>query len=251
MNFVSRDLKHLDALLSSYCDLSPLLNKHQLKYLQVIHEVYRQQKQMHATHTQSTSNRIVSIHQPHVRPMVRGKAGSNVEFGSKIGVCVHDGLTYLDHLSWESYNETEDLKTSAQNYKKRNGHYPKKINADQIYITRENRTWCKANQIELNGKPLGRPTEQTKERIKELRHAVSERNCIEGKFGQAKRWYGMDNIQARLQATSESMIGAIIVVLNLVRLAQQRGQTFVFNFIQKWERLFRSIFLKKLELATF
>jgi hypothetical protein len=85
---------------------------------------------------------------------------------------------------------------------------------------------CKENNIELNGKPLGRPTAQTKAKLKELRKSVSERNCVEGKFGQAKRWYGMGNIHARLKATSESMIGAIVVVLNLIRLVQQHVLTF-------------------------
>jgi hypothetical protein len=243
LNFVSRDLQHINTLLTGYSDLSSLLNKHELKYLQVINEVYRQQKEMHSNRTHSTLNRIVSIHQPHVRPMVRGKAGSDVEFGSKIGICVHDGLTFLDHLSWDSYNETEDLKTSAENYKKRNGYYPAKINADQIYITRVNRNWCKENNILLNGKPLGRPTEQTKERIKELRKAVGERNCVEGKFGQAKRWYGMGNIHAKLQTTSESMIGAIVVVLNLIRLVQQHVLTFMKSIIYKLEKCIQLFFL--------
>ncbi|MFM6306735.1 MAG: transposase, partial [Dolichospermum sp.] len=78
-----------------------------------------------------------------------------------------------------------DLEISAENYKKRNGFYPSKINADQIYITRNNRNWCKERNIQLNGKPLGRPTEHTKEKLKELKKGVSERNCVEGKFGQA------------------------------------------------------------------
>jgi len=198
-----------------------------LKYLQVVNEVYRQQRQMHTDRVHTVANRIVSIHQPHVRPMVRGKAGSDVEFGSKIGICVYDGLTFLDHLNWESYNETADLVLSAENFKRRNGFYPAKINADQIYITRDNRNWCKKNNIQLNGKPLGRPTAQTKEKLKELKISVSERNCVEGKFGQAKRWYGMGNIHAKLKATSESMIGAIVVVLNLIRLVQQHVQTFM------------------------
>jgi IS5 family transposase len=244
LNFVSRDLKHIDSLLEHQTDLSSLLNKYQLKYLQVIREVYRQQKEMHTNSVHSTLNRIVSIHQPHVRPMVRGKAGSDVEFGSKIGICVHEGLTYLDHLSWNSYNETEDLKISSENYRKRNGYYPAKINADQIYITRENRRWCKEHNILLNGKPLGRPTEKTKERIKELRQAVGERNCVEGKFGQAKRWYGMGNIHAKLKTTSESMIGAIIVVINLVRLVQQHVLIFIENIICKIQNWFHKIFFQ-------
>ena len=237
LNFVNRDLKHIEILLADYPKLDWIFNRHELKYLQVVNEVYRQQREMHSNKTHSTQNRIVSIHQPHVRPMVRGKAGSDVEFGSKIGVCVHDGLTYLDHLSWDSYNETEDLKTSVENHKIRNGYYPSKINADQIYITRENRKWCLERNILLNGKPLGRPTEHTKQRIKELRQAVGERNCVEGKFGQAKRWYGMGNIYAKLRTTSESMIGAIVVVLNLIRLVQQHVLNFVKSIVHRLEQL--------------
>jgi len=233
LGYVRRNLQYIELLLADYPNLSWIFNKHQLKYLQVINEVYRQQKEMHATKTHSISDRIVSIHQPHVRPMVRGKSGCPVEFGSKVGLSLHNGLTFLDHLSWDSYNETEDLKTSAENYKRRNGFYPAKINADQIYITRENRRWCKENNILLNGKPLGRPTEQSKERIKELRQSVGERNSIEGKFGQAKRWYGMGNIYAKLKATSESMIGVTVVVLNLIRLVQQHVRTFVAKFLDK------------------
>jgi len=245
LNYVNRDLKYIDTLLKDETSLEHIFNKHELKYLQVVTEVYRQQKEMHKSRTHSTLNRIVSIHQPYVRPMVRGKAGSDVEFGSKIGVCIHDGLTYLDHLSWDSYNETEDLKISANNYKKRNGYYPARINADQIYITRINRKWCKENGITLNGKPLGRPTEQTKERIKELRQAVGERNCVEGKFGQAKRWYGMGNIHARLKATSESMIGAIVVVLNLIRLVQQHVHTFLRTIWNTTSQLLQFFFGQK------
>jgi transposase, IS5 family len=229
LNYVKRDWQHIETLLSGRMSVDGILNKYELKYLQVIHETFRQQKEMYTQKKHSTPHRIVSIHQPHVRPMVRGKADANVEFGSKIGVCVHNGLTYLDRLSWESYNETEDLKTSTENFKKRNGFYPVKINADQIYITRNNRNWCKERNIQLNGKPLGRPTESTIEKQKELKQGVSERNCVEGKFGQGKRWYGMDNIHAKLQATSESMIGAIVVVLNLVRLVQQHVYTFFKN----------------------
>jgi transposase, IS5 family len=251
LNYVNRDLKKIELLLADYGATDWIFTKHEQKYLQVINQVYRQQKQMHSTKTHSTTDRIVSIHQPHVRPMVRGKAGSNVEFGSKIGICVHNGLTYLDHLSWDSYNETEDLKTSAINYKKRNGYFPAKINADQIYITRQNRAWCKENNILLNGKPLGRPTAQTKERIKELRQAVSERNCVEGKFGQAKRWYGMGCIHAKLKTTSESMIGAIVVVLNLIRLVQQHVFTFIKIIVDKAINTLLMIFYPKFIVGLF
>ena len=54
--------------------------------------------------------------------------------------------------------KTEDLKTSSENYKIRNGYFPAKINTKQIYITRENQKWCKERNLDLMGKSLGRPT---------------------------------------------------------------------------------------------
>jgi hypothetical protein len=230
LSYVCRNLKHIDTLLKNHTDLTTILNKHQLKYLQVINTVYEQQYYMYKNKIHKTEDRIVSIHQPHVRPIVRGKAGKAVEFGSKIGITIHNGLTYLDNLDWNNYNEADDLKTSVENYKTRNGYYPKKINADQKYMTRANRDWCKEKNIHLSGKPLGRPNEKTKEQIKEIKKSASERNCVEGKFGQAKRFYINDAITARLRETSESMIGAVVVVLNLIRLVQQRTLAFC-NFL--------------------
>ena len=97
---------------------------------------------------------------------------------------------------------------------------------------------ARVSTVKWNLKPLGRPTEQTKQRIKKLKQSVGERNCVEGKSGQAKRWYGMGNIHAKLQTTSESMLGAIIVVLNLIRLVQQHVQNFVLHLIYKIEAFF-------------
>jgi hypothetical protein len=54
--------------------------------LLVIKELYRQQEEMHRTKTHRIDHRIVSISQPYVRPIVRGKAKANVEFGSKVAV---------------------------------------------------------------------------------------------------------------------------------------------------------------------
>ena len=126
LSYVCRDLKHIDTLLKNHTDLTDILNKHQLKYLQVIHTVYEQQHYMYKNKIHKVDDRIVSIHQPHVRPIVRGKAGKPVEFGSKIGITIHNGLTYFDNLDWNNYNEADDLKISVENYKTRNGYYPKK-----------------------------------------------------------------------------------------------------------------------------
>jgi len=86
--------------------------------------------------------------------------------------------------------------------------------ADQIYCTRENRRALKALHIKLVAKPLGRPSAQAvKDHVR-----PGARNPIEGKFGQGKVKYGLDNIRARLRTTSESWIASIALVLNLVAL---------------------------------
>jgi len=101
-------------------------------------------------------------------------------------------------------------------YKQTYGYYPKYVLADKIYCNRTNRAFLKEKRIVLKAKPLGRPSAQaTQNRV-----SPGERNPIEGKFGQAKTGYGMNRILARLARTSESWISCIILVLNLVKLAE-------------------------------
>lgn len=214
LNFLGRNLKHINKLLDSY-QVIPL-NEHQYKYLLVIQTLYDQQMLMFINNIHSVEQRIVSIHQPHVRPIVRGKTNAKVEFGAKIHIAMIDGYAFLDKLSWEAYNEGSCLQISVEKYKMRYGFYPEEVLADKIYCNRENRRWLKERGIRLKAKPLGRPKAMEPNHV-----SPGERNPVEGKFGQAKTAYGMNRIKARLQDTSESWIATIILVLNLVRLAGQ------------------------------
>jgi transposase, IS5 family len=218
LRFLRRNIKHITYLLSKYEQekINHKLNEKNLTYIKTINTVYEQQKAMHEQGVHTVENRIVNIHQPYVRPIVRGKQGKKVEFGSKIHVSLVKGFTYLDKLSWDNFNESGCLMDSVNEYKKRHGFYPEKVLADQIYCNRENRRALKELGIKLMGKPLGRPTKEA------LSNQVSpgERNPVEGKFGQAKVAYGLDNIKAKLKTTSEFWIAAIILVLNLVNLTR-------------------------------
>jgi hypothetical protein len=213
LSYLGRNLRSIDKLLDAYT-LIPF-DAHQCKYMFVIRTLYDQQKQMYDSKTHSIEDRIVSIHQPHVRPIVRGKTTADVEFGAKIQVSLMDGYAFLDDLSWDAFNEGTRLISSVEKYKARFGYYPQMVAADKIYCNRENRRVLKELGIELRAKALGRPRA-----VDEKHVSPGERNQIEGKFGQAKTAYGMDRIRARLPKTSESWIAAIILVLNLVRLAR-------------------------------
>ena len=163
----------------------------------------------------SIDGRIVSISQPHVRPIIRGKAKAAVEFGAKITISVVDGFVSIERLSWEPYNEGADLIEQIEQYYADYGYYPESVHVDQIYRNRENRAYCNEKNIRLSGKPLGRPPKANAEIKKQYRRDELLRIPVEGKIGNAKRKYGWDCIMSKKQTTSETTIGLIALVLNL------------------------------------
>lgn len=211
--YLKRNIAHIHTMLDGF-ERFPLPRKLQERFW-VVQTLYDQQRQMHSERRHRVEDRIVSIHQPHVRPMVRNKAGVKVEFGSKLHLSLVDGFAFVDTISWDAFHEGTRLAEYVENYKRRFGFYPQRVLADQLYCSRENRKWLKERGIKLAARPLGRPSAQA------VANHVSpgERNPIEGKFGQAKNGYGMNRIRARLKQTSQSWIAAIILVLNLVKLA--------------------------------
>jgi hypothetical protein len=174
---------------------------------------------MYDTKTQSHPDRIVSIYQPHVRPIPRGKIKSRIEFGSKLGVSLDQGFARIDTFSWDAYNEGGDLTKQVEHFKELHGHYPELVQVDKIYATRSNRKWLKERGIRITAAPLGRKNKQKKEsyyqKTKRKKEAT-ERNQIEGKFGQGKNGYNLNQIRAKLLKTSESWVACIFFVMNII-----------------------------------
>ncbi len=184
--------------------------------LLVVTELYRQQSWLAEHNKQSISDRIVSLSQPHIRPIVRGKAGIPVEFGAKLSVSCYEGYVFLDRISWDNFNEYGDLKSQIEAYYNLTGYYPESVHVDRIYRTRENRAWCKERGIRLSGPPLGRPPAHVSAAQKK-QATIDEkiRNSIEGKFGQAKRRFSLNRVMTKLSHTSETAIAITFLVMNL------------------------------------
>jgi transposase, IS5 family len=229
LQYLKRNIKTLNKLLDAYGSI-PFAPK-EYKYFLVINTLYGQQKKMYDERTHSVDDRIVSIHQPHVRPIVRGKAQAKVEFGAKIHVSLVDGIAYLDQLSWDAFNEGTQMIGYVEQYKRRFGFYPAELLADQIYCTRGNRSKLKEMGVQLIAKPLGRPSAVP------FHVSPGERNPIEGKFGQAKTGYGLNRIRARLKGTSESWIASIIMVLNLVKLAGEALLCLIYQLLMSFSAI--------------
>jgi len=217
LGYLRRNLDHIEQLLQNP-DAGSLkaLSRRLYKLLLVCHEVYRQQQQMYDAKAKRVDDRIVSLSQPHVRPIKRGKAGRDTEFGAKLSASVVDGFSFLDYLRWDSFNESCDFVEQAETYRRRFGCYPESVHVDQIYRTRANRAFCKEKGIRMSGPPLGRPPKDVPAATKKQTRADEAiRNTVEGKFGEAKRRYGLSRVMAKLATTSAAQISLSFLVMNL------------------------------------
>ena len=216
LSCVRKNIELLDSLpLSALSSISPW----HLERLSTIRKVLYQQSTMLMNKTRSVEGRIVSLRQPHVRPMVRGKARNPVEFGQKLSVSVVRGFTFVERQSWDNFNEGKTLIDSAEKYKSMHSVYPSAILADKAYRTRENLNFCKQHGIRLSGPRLGRPKldEAASDRAQTYRDSC-ERNVVEGRYGIGKRRYGLGLIMSVLPNTAETEAALNVLVMNVAHL---------------------------------
>lgn len=227
LQYLRRNLGHIECLMDTWPMGTPMpLPRWLLHRYWVIQHLVDQQWQMYRTNTRRCDHRIVSISQPHVRPIVRGKQDKGVEFGAKLSVSLDGaGLARVDRLRWDAFHEGHDLPAQVEAYRERYGHYPEAVLGDPLYGIRANRRYLKARGIHFAGKPLGRPkkvTEDNREELKRLkaqrREEYLQRIPIEGKFGQGKNGYRLNYIRAKRADTSSAWINSIFLVMNLLIL---------------------------------
>ncbi len=177
---------------------------------------------MYENKTKRVDDRIVSLSQPHVRPIMRGKARQTTEFGAKLAVSCIGKYVFLDKIRWDNFNESGDLKSQVEKYKELTGYYPESVHVDKIYRNQSNRKWCKERGIRLSGPPLGRPPKNPSKEIK-IQAKIDEniRNIIEAKFGQAKRRYTLNLVMSKLPQTSETSIAITFLIMNLSAILRQ------------------------------
>ena len=187
--------------------------------LLTISEIAKQQRLHYDKPGESIPNRIVSVRQPHVRPIVRGKAGSEVEFGQKLSFSVVGGYTFIEEQSWNNFAEGVTLIASVEKYRERHGAYPEAVLADKTYRNRENLDYCKKRGIRLSGPRLGRPKISEIETDREQAYKDScERNMVEGRIGISKQRYGLDRIYARLTNTGEFEAAMNVLCMNVAHV---------------------------------
>ncbi len=218
LGYVARDIRYLERFMNE----GYALERKEIALYLAIHTLYEQQKYMYDTKTHSADHRIVSITQPWLRPIVRGKAKAAVEFGAKLDLSIDsDGYGRLERVSFEAYNESTCLIEAVERYKERTGRYPERVLADQIYRTRENRNFCRDHKIRLSGPRLGRPGQDAKADKKQEYEDNTDRIEVERAFSLDKRCYGMGLITTKLEETQLTSIALSVFVSNLFKMQRQ------------------------------
>lgn len=220
LSYVRRDLGYLEKFMEE--GYAPV--KKEIPFLLTIMKLYEQQLYMYENKTHTVEHRIVSISQPWLRPIVRGKAKASVEFGAKLDLSIDEkGYSRIEQISFEAYNESVYLQEAVMRYYNRTGHYPERILADQIYRTRENRRFCKSKGIRMSGPKLGRPGKQKQTKIEKKQEYQdnTDRIEVEREFSVEKHSYGLGLIVSKLEETQLTSIALSVLTANLFKMQRR------------------------------
>ncbi len=139
------------------------LSNRQYRRLATITKVKEQQWQIQFGNQSTVPARIVSLHKPYVRAIIRGKEVKPVEFGSKVNMLQIDGISFIEHISFDNFNEGTRLKSTIEMQKRYFGKCYQ-MGADAIYATNENRTYCTKNNIATSFVQKGKDSKEAEQK---------------------------------------------------------------------------------------
>ena len=218
-------LKYLQRLLKGLKDLQQqrkaVLNNWQQNRLKTIQTLLEQQWKLYFGKEAKVPNRIVSLHKPYVRPIVRGKEVKPVEFGAKVNMLQVDGINFIEHISYDNFNEGTRLKSTI-NMQQRYFGACYQMGADAIYATNANRRFCTRNHIATSFVAKGQEGKYKEQKILMRSILGKIRNTVlEGSFGNEKSHYGMDQIKARTQNNEKVWIFFSLLTSNATQIAKR------------------------------
>lgn len=164
LNLLGKILKETRTLERENAGAEKLLTARQKSDIEIITRVYRQQKAHFENNNprESVKDRIVSISKAYVRPIVRGKEVKSVEFGAKCNNIQVDGLSFIEKLSFNAFNEGTRLPHCLKMHRKLFGVEAKKVGGDAGYAGSANREYCKDRGIQTSFVKRGRPSLERK-----------------------------------------------------------------------------------------
>ena len=228
LDLLGKILKEIREIERGHENAENLLTVREKSDLEIITRMYRQQKNHFQNNDsrESIPNRIVSLSKPHLRPIVRGKEVKSVEFGAKVNNILVDGISFIEKLSFNAFNEGTRLVHCLKMHKRLFGVEAKKVGGDTGYAGTENRDYCKANGIQTSFVKRGRPFGEKKKEKDLVRKELARvrATAMEGSFGTQKEHYDLRRVKARTKRTEILYIFFGIHTANVVQLADRIEQ---------------------------
>jgi hypothetical protein len=216
LQYLRRNVKQMQSLVDEAVQQGVKIEKKVLDRFDVVRTVFDQQFEMYRQKKNRIDDRIVSLHRPWTRPIVRGKSGDKkVEFGPKAALSYVDGFVFLDHISSDNFAEAALVTTQIEHYESLFGHKPPYATADKIYGNRENRELLKKNEIRDAFEPLGRKARKKNPVDRWRKQKQRERNLIEGSFGHGKNHFDLDKIKYYIEDGPEIWARLGLLSMNL------------------------------------
>ncbi len=218
-------LKYLERLLQQLDQLGQkhivILGAGQYNRLKTINVIKEQQWKHYYGNEAKVPDRIVSLHKPYVRPVVRGKEVKPVEFGAKVNMLMVDGISFIEHFSFNNFNEGTRLKSTIHLQRRYFGACYQ-IGADAIYATNENRKYCTKNEIATSFVAKGKEG-KNKEQKSQMRSILGKvrSTVMEGSFGNEKNHYQMNKIKAKTEENEKAWIFFSLLTCNAMQIAKR------------------------------
>lgn len=218
LNFLAKGLKVWDDLVFKY---GSLLQQKTFELLQNIRLVYSQQLSKFNDPDIKINDRIVSLAKPYIRPIVRGKEIKKTEFGAKVHSFQVDGITFVEHFSFDAFNEGIRLKSTINLVKEYFGAC-KHLGADRIYANNSNRKYCSIKGISTNFVRKGRrPKSPTiSDQLRSLLASIRA-SQMEGTFGNEKLHYNLHRIKAKTEKSEKLWIHFGIWTASAMKIAKR------------------------------
>lgn len=238
LQYVRRDLRYIN----EFIDAGAILTAKQAVRLGVIRILFDQQWYMFEHKIHHVADRIVSLQQPYIRPIQRGKAKTKVEFGAKIDASLSEGIVDIERFEFRAFNESKDFEATLDHYFDLHGHYPDEVLADTLYRNRDNRKLCKDLGITLCGPKLGaKPKHIDAKKRRQDTDAENRRGAIERRFAFLKGSVGLDLVNTRTAESLAVKIDQAMVLSNaltflrvfaipILILTTNEGQTYRFRY---------------------
>lgn len=215
---LSHGLKSLNTLMSKDPRVS---GKVDLSKIALLENILEQQDFHYKNPADPVKNRIVSLPKPYVRPIVRGKENKPFEFGVKVNKIQVGGISIIQKVSYDAFNECNTLKDSVEKTEVLLSKV-KKLGADQIYATNENRKYITEENIVTNfarkgPKPEIDPNSEDRKKLGILRST-----SLEGSFGNEKNHFGLSKIKAKSKENELVWLYFGIITSNVVKITENR-----------------------------